>query len=112
MNAKTSNRVNLASDPNPPKPPPPPAPALDLAVLLDISDECVVQRAFSHKGMFHYWDLNALYLCAHRNIQACLCNFLAPNKCGADTDAAAAAAAATTSQHTDKILYLAQVPQR
>ncbi|KAE8286044.1 Sperm flagellar protein 2 Protein KPL2 [Larimichthys crocea] len=41
------SRTNLAADPNPPKPPPP-APVLDLALLLDIPDECVVRRAFSH----------------------------------------------------------------
>ncbi|XP_029685079.1 sperm flagellar protein 2 isoform X3 [Takifugu rubripes] len=40
--------INLVADPNPPKPPSPPAPVLDLVVLLDIPDECVVQRAFSH----------------------------------------------------------------
>ncbi|XP_038559482.1 LOW QUALITY PROTEIN: sperm flagellar protein 2 [Micropterus salmoides] len=42
-----SSRMNLAVDPNPPSPPPPPAPVLDLALLLDIPDECVVRRAFS-----------------------------------------------------------------
>lgn len=42
--------VNLVADPNPPKPPSPPAPVLDLVVLLDIPDESVVQRAFSHIG--------------------------------------------------------------
>lgn len=52
-NAVISNRMNLAADPNPPKPPPPPAPVLDLAVLLDIPDECVVRRAFSHTGALH-----------------------------------------------------------
>lgn len=48
-----STRKNLAADPNPPKPPPPPAPALDLVVLLDIPDECVTRRAFSHTGNLH-----------------------------------------------------------
>ncbi|XP_068594487.1 sperm flagellar protein 2 [Brachionichthys hirsutus] len=43
-----NNRANLAVDPNPPKPPPPPSPALDLALLLDVPDECVVRRALSH----------------------------------------------------------------
>nr|XP_046243810.1 sperm flagellar protein 2 isoform X8 [Scatophagus argus] len=46
-NPAVSNRTNLAADPNPPKPPPPPAPVLDLALLLDIPDECVITRAFS-----------------------------------------------------------------
>ncbi|KAM3611956.1 uncharacterized protein V6R79_026395 [Siganus canaliculatus] len=43
-----SARTDLAVYPNPPTPPPPPTPALDLALVLDIPDECVVQRAFSH----------------------------------------------------------------
>ncbi|XP_019120013.2 sperm flagellar protein 2 [Larimichthys crocea] len=47
-NDVVSNRTNLVADPNPPKPPTPPAPVLDLALLLDIPDECVVRRAFSH----------------------------------------------------------------
>lgn len=46
--------INLVADPNPPKPPSPPAPVLDLVVLLDIPDECVVQRAFSHIGTVHW----------------------------------------------------------
>lgn len=66
-NAVLSNRMNLAADPNPPKPLPPPAPVLDLAVLLDIPDESVVRRAFSHTGAFHEWDLNATYLCAPKH---------------------------------------------
>lgn len=45
--------VNLVADPNPPEPPSPPAPVLDLAVLLDIPDESVIQRAFSHIGTGH-----------------------------------------------------------
>lgn len=45
--------VNLVADPNPPKPPSPPAPGLDLVVLLEIPDESVVQRAFSHIGTGH-----------------------------------------------------------
>uniref|UniRef100_UPI0037E8F8BE sperm flagellar protein 2 n=1 Tax=Semicossyphus pulcher TaxID=241346 RepID=UPI0037E8F8BE len=40
-------RTNLAADPNPPKPPQPPAPVLDLALLLDVPDECVVRRAYN-----------------------------------------------------------------
>ncbi|KAK5870948.1 hypothetical protein PBY51_003853 [Eleginops maclovinus] len=43
-----NSRTNLAADPNPPKPPTPPPPVLDLALLLDIPDECVIRRAFSH----------------------------------------------------------------
>lgn len=50
---------------------------------------------------------NLLYICC-KLILVCLCGFLAPQKCGADTDTAAA----TTSHHTDKTFYLAQVPQR
>ncbi|KAJ0063567.1 hypothetical protein NL108_003902, partial [Boleophthalmus pectinirostris] len=38
------SRTNLALDPNPPKPPRPPKPALDLALLLDVSDENAVSR--------------------------------------------------------------------
>ncbi|XP_026198060.1 sperm flagellar protein 2 isoform X2 [Anabas testudineus] len=45
---KKNKRINLAADPNQPKPPPPPTPVLDLALLLDIPDESVVQRAYSH----------------------------------------------------------------
>lgn len=45
--------VNLVADPNLPKLPSLPAPVLDLAVLLDIPDESVVQRAFSHIGTAH-----------------------------------------------------------
>ncbi|KAM7415966.1 hypothetical protein PAMA_018166 [Pampus argenteus] len=44
-NEVVNSRTNLAIDPNPSTPPPPPAPALDLVVLLDIPDECVVRRA-------------------------------------------------------------------
>lgn len=47
---KKNKRINLAADPNQPKPPPPPTPVLDLALLLDIPDESVVQRAYSHIG--------------------------------------------------------------
>ncbi|XP_067469766.1 sperm flagellar protein 2 [Thunnus thynnus] len=49
-NEVVSSRTNLAIDPNPPTPPPPPAPALDLVVLLDIPDECVVRRAVNQTG--------------------------------------------------------------
>lgn len=45
--------INLIADSNPPKPLSPPAPVLDLVVLLDIPDECVVQRAFNHIGTVH-----------------------------------------------------------
>ncbi|XP_069563848.1 sperm flagellar protein 2 [Brachyistius frenatus] len=47
-NEVVRSRTNLAADPNPPEPPPPPAPVLDLALLLDIPDDCVVKRAYSH----------------------------------------------------------------
>ncbi|XP_029296259.1 sperm flagellar protein 2 isoform X2 [Cottoperca gobio] len=46
-NCVVSSRTNLAADPNPPKPPTPPTPVLDLALLLDIPDECVIRRPFS-----------------------------------------------------------------
>ncbi|XP_034728689.1 sperm flagellar protein 2 isoform X2 [Etheostoma cragini] len=46
-NGVVSSRINLAADPNPPKPPPPPSPALDLALLLEIPDKCVISRPFS-----------------------------------------------------------------
>ncbi|XP_070819976.1 sperm flagellar protein 2 [Chaetodon trifascialis] len=46
-NVISSSRTDLIADPNPPKPPPSPAPVLDLALLLDIPDECVVKRGFS-----------------------------------------------------------------
>lgn len=44
-------KIDLAIDPNPPLPPPPP-PALDLAVLMDIPDQCVAKRAVNSPGMF------------------------------------------------------------
>ncbi|XP_077377260.1 sperm flagellar protein 2 isoform X2 [Festucalex cinctus] len=40
-------KIDLAIDPNPPPPPPPP-PALDLAILLDIPDQCAAKRAVNH----------------------------------------------------------------
>ncbi|XP_013858064.1 sperm flagellar protein 2 [Austrofundulus limnaeus] len=43
-----SNTTNLAADPDPPSPSPRPAPVLDLVLLLDVSDECVVRRAYSY----------------------------------------------------------------
>ncbi|XP_041793355.1 sperm flagellar protein 2 [Chelmon rostratus] len=49
-NVDVSSRMDLAADPNPPKPPTSPAPVLDLALLLDVPDECVVRRAFSETG--------------------------------------------------------------
>lgn len=59
--------INLVADPNPPKPPSPPAPVLDLVVLLDIPDECVIQRAFSYIGTVHCsWKK---YMCAPKATQ-------------------------------------------
>lgn len=52
--AVVSSRTNLVAGCNPPKPPPPPV--LDLALLLDIPDECVVRRAFSQTSMLHWWE--------------------------------------------------------
>uniref|UniRef100_A0A9J7YVX3 Sperm flagellar 2 n=1 Tax=Cyprinus carpio carpio TaxID=630221 RepID=A0A9J7YVX3_CYPCA len=43
--AETKTHSNSATDKNSPKDPPPPSPALDLVVLLDISDEQVLERA-------------------------------------------------------------------
>uniref|UniRef100_A0A671Q5H0 Sperm flagellar protein 2-like n=1 Tax=Sinocyclocheilus anshuiensis TaxID=1608454 RepID=A0A671Q5H0_9TELE len=43
--AETKTHSNSATDKNTPKDPPPPSPALDLVVLLDISDEQVLERA-------------------------------------------------------------------
>nr|XP_040051942.1 sperm flagellar protein 2 isoform X2 [Gasterosteus aculeatus aculeatus] len=71
-NGVLSSVTELAADPNPPEPAPPAPPALDLALLLDVPDECVIGRPFSQMDN----------------------------------------AAASTSQPTDKNLYLAQIPQR
>ncbi|XP_058633372.1 sperm flagellar protein 2 isoform X3 [Onychostoma macrolepis] len=43
--AETKTHSNSATDKNAPKDPPPPSPALDLVVLLDVSDEQVLERA-------------------------------------------------------------------
>ncbi|XP_050965216.1 sperm flagellar protein 2 isoform X2 [Labeo rohita] len=43
--AETKTQSNLATDKNTPKDPPPPPAALDLVVLLDLSDEQVLERA-------------------------------------------------------------------
>lgn len=61
-NGVESSRVNLAVDPDPPKPLPPTCPVLDLALLLDVPDETVVTRTFSHTG-------GSLTLC----ICTCIC---------------------------------------
>ncbi|XP_047197228.1 sperm flagellar protein 2 [Hippoglossus stenolepis] len=42
------SRKDLVVDPDPPKPLPPPNPVLDLVLLLDVPDETVTTRAFSH----------------------------------------------------------------
>ncbi|XP_072242958.1 sperm flagellar protein 2-like [Leuresthes tenuis] len=47
-NEVVNNRSNLAADPDSPKPPPTSAPVLDVVLLLDIPDECVVRRAYSY----------------------------------------------------------------
>ncbi|KAK9523304.1 hypothetical protein VZT92_019705 [Zoarces viviparus] len=46
-NDAVSSRTELVADPNPLKPAPPPPAVLDLALLLDVPDECVVSRPFS-----------------------------------------------------------------
>uniref|UniRef100_A0A3Q3KDJ1 Calponin-homology (CH) domain-containing protein n=1 Tax=Monopterus albus TaxID=43700 RepID=A0A3Q3KDJ1_MONAL len=90
------SRTNLAADPNPPKRPPPPVPVLDLALLLDIPPESVVKR---HLNM----------IC---NVQCVNCVFVfmwfACSYCLAKTDIAVD----TTSNPTDKSLYLAQISHR
>ena len=107
-----SSRTTLAADPNPPKSPPPPAPVLDLALLLDIPDECVVRRAFSQAGMLHWWDCNAVYVCTQTfsvlwiNVN-CMFVWLCGSLTNTDT-----AAAAETSDPTDRTLYLGQIPHR
>lgn len=45
--------ANIVANPNPPKRSSPRVPRLDLVVLLDIPDERMVQRAFSHIGTGH-----------------------------------------------------------
>lgn len=49
-NGVLSSVTELAADPNPPEPAPPAPPALDLALLLDVPDECVIGRPFSQMG--------------------------------------------------------------
>ncbi|XP_074493462.1 sperm flagellar protein 2 isoform X1 [Sebastes fasciatus] len=51
-NGAVSSRTNLAADPNPPTPPPPPLPVLELALLLDIPDECVTKRPYSQMDTY------------------------------------------------------------
>ncbi|KAM8886989.1 sperm flagellar protein 2 isoform 2-T2 [Spinachia spinachia] len=46
-NGVLSSMTELAADPDPPEPAPPAPPALDLALLLDVPDECVIGRPFS-----------------------------------------------------------------
>ncbi|XP_076010980.1 sperm flagellar protein 2-like [Genypterus blacodes] len=46
-----SSRTKLASEPAEEKTPPPPGPVLDVALLLDISDECVVRRAVNQTSL-------------------------------------------------------------
>uniref|UniRef100_A0A8C4NY62 Calponin-homology (CH) domain-containing protein n=1 Tax=Dicentrarchus labrax TaxID=13489 RepID=A0A8C4NY62_DICLA len=59
-NGIESSSTNLVADPNPPKTPPPLAPVLDLALLLDIPDECVVRHAFSQTGTLFWWEFNVI----------------------------------------------------
>lgn len=49
-NEVENSMVNLAAEPDSSKPLPTPKPALDLAVLLDVSDETAMRRAFSSTG--------------------------------------------------------------
>uniref|UniRef100_A0A8C1KLN2 Sperm flagellar 2 n=1 Tax=Cyprinus carpio TaxID=7962 RepID=A0A8C1KLN2_CYPCA len=51
--AETKTHSNSATDKNSPKDPPPPSPALDLVVLLDISDEQVLERAAHQAVILH-----------------------------------------------------------
>lgn len=100
--AVNSNSTDLTADPNPTKPPALVAPALDLAVLLDIPDVCVAQRALTHSGMFH-WNYGSL--CTQKYIVnhwfMCLCDSHSSNN-GVDKDGAV----------TDKTVYRAQIPHR
>ncbi len=48
--AETKTHSNSATDKNTPKDLPPPSPALDLVVLLDVSDEQVLERAAHQAG--------------------------------------------------------------
>uniref|UniRef100_A0A8C2DWM6 Sperm flagellar 2 n=1 Tax=Cyprinus carpio TaxID=7962 RepID=A0A8C2DWM6_CYPCA len=63
--AETKTHSNSATDKNSPKDPPPPSPALDLVVLLDISDVQVLERAAHQAGelpfseLFDMWSLRA-----------------------------------------------------
>lgn len=50
--AETKTHSISNTDKNAPKDPPPPSPALDLVVLLDISDEQVLERAAHQAGEF------------------------------------------------------------
>uniref|UniRef100_A0A8C2X979 Calponin-homology (CH) domain-containing protein n=1 Tax=Cyclopterus lumpus TaxID=8103 RepID=A0A8C2X979_CYCLU len=63
-----SSRTELAADPHPPKPTPPPPPALDLALLLDVPDECVIRRAFSQPGTLYYCELSGTCLCSPQTL--------------------------------------------
>ncbi|XP_041854355.1 sperm flagellar protein 2 isoform X2 [Melanotaenia boesemani] len=47
-NEVESNRTSLPTDPYSRQTPPPPAPVLDLALLLNIPDDCAVRRAYRH----------------------------------------------------------------
>jgi len=49
---QTKTQSSLSTDKNTPKDPSPPSPALDVVVLLDVSDEQVLQRAVSQDGEF------------------------------------------------------------
>lgn len=111
-NGAVSSRTNLAADPNPPTPPPPPLPVLELALLLDIPDECVTKRPYSQMGMLYQWEFNAMYLClcapTHYTSNQLNVNSMFMWFSGADTYSAAA----TTSHTTYKNLYLAQIQHR
>uniref|UniRef100_A0AAQ4S441 Calponin-homology (CH) domain-containing protein n=1 Tax=Gasterosteus aculeatus aculeatus TaxID=481459 RepID=A0AAQ4S441_GASAC len=52
-NGVLSSVTELAADPNPPEPAPPAPPALDLALLLDVPDECVIGRPTCIWHRFH-----------------------------------------------------------
>ncbi|CDR18502.1 unnamed protein product [Oncorhynchus mykiss] len=50
---RRNKRSNLSVDSNAPKEPPPPSPVLDLALLLDVSDDHVLDRAAKQACEFH-----------------------------------------------------------
>lgn len=59
---RRSKRPHLVEDRNAPKAPPPPLPALHLAVLLEVSDEQVLDRAFGLCREFTAFRLHSVLI--------------------------------------------------